>query len=108
MLTIVLMGCGGGQEDAISRLKAAVAADASRATAHDPCSLLSAGEAQPYVGAVSSPPFRASDGAPDTQGDECVYKGKDGREITVRPTWEGGQLIGQVLAGGARTCSVPC
>jgi hypothetical protein len=96
---VALMGCGGGQEDAISRLKAAVAADASRATAHDPCSLLSAGEAQPYVGAVSSSPFRASDGAPDTQGDQCVYKGKDGREITVRPTWEGGQVIGQVLQG---------
>ncbi len=98
---ITLMACGGGQDDAITRLKAAVAADqqAERAGAHDTCGLLSASEAEPYVGTLSSPPFRASDGAPDARGDECVYRGTDGREITVRPTWDGGQLIGQVLQG---------
>ncbi len=97
---IALLGCGGGNQDAISQLKATVAADrAERAGAHDPCGLVSAGEVQPYVGPLASPPFRASDGAPDTRGDECLYRGKDGRTIMVRPSWEGGQLMGQVIQG---------
>ena len=36
---------------------------------------------------------------PTPRGTSACTSGKDGREITVRPTWEGGQLIGQVLQG---------
>jgi hypothetical protein len=56
---------------------------------HDPCTLLSAAEAAPYVGPPGTPPYRASDGVPDPQGDQCVYRGRDGREITVEPDWTG-------------------
>lgn len=69
------------------------------ATAHDPCTLLAASEAEPYVGPLAVPPYRASDGAADARGDQCLYRGKDGREITVRPTWHGGRVVGQVLQG---------
>ena len=60
------------------------------AAGNDPCTLLSAAEAVPYVGPLSSPPYRASDGAPDVRGDQCVYRGTDGRVVTVEPTWSGG------------------
>jgi hypothetical protein len=57
------------------------------------------GEAAPYVGPLASPPYRASDGTPDVRGDQCMYRGTDGREVTVRPTWHGGHVVGQVLQG---------
>jgi hypothetical protein len=69
------------------------------ATAHDPCTLLAASEAAPYVGPLATPPYRASDGAADVRGDECVYRGTDGREVAVRPTWRGGRVAGRVLQG---------
>ncbi len=57
--------------------------------AHDPCTLLSAAEAAPYVGPLSTPPYRASDGVADVRGDQCMYRGHDGREIAVEPDWNG-------------------
>lgn len=71
------------------------------AAAQDPCSLLSAAEAQPYVGALATPPFRASDGAADVHGDECIYRGTDGREVAVRPDWNGGGAQAGAAVQGA-------
>jgi hypothetical protein len=90
--------CGGSDDSAASLLKKALAAGASSG-AHDPCSLLSAGAAETYVGPLASPPYRASDGAADMRGDECMYRGRDGRQISLRPEWEGGALTGKVLHG---------
>jgi hypothetical protein len=57
---------------------------ANRAT--DPCALLSANEAQTYVGVLTTPPFRANDvGAPDAHGDQCMYRGSGGRQLGI--TW---------------------
>ena len=67
--------------------------------AHDPCSVLTGAEAQPYVGPLASPPYRSSDGTADLRGDECTYRGKDGRQLTLRPDWENGELTGKVLQG---------
>lgn len=62
----------------------------SNAQTPDPCSLLSASEAAPYVGPLVAPPYRSSEGAADVRGDQCMYRGKDGRQITVAPDWSGG------------------
>lgn len=80
------------------------AESASRAeggAAQDPCTLLSAKEAEPYVGVLAIPPYRASDGSdtPDVAGEECLYRGKDGSQITVLADWRGGGMMGNVLAG---------
>ena len=66
---------------------------------HDPCSVLTGAEAQPYVGPLASPPYRSSDGAADARGDECTYRGTDGRQLTLRPDWENGELMGKTLQG---------
>jgi hypothetical protein len=71
------------------------------AAAQDPCTLLSAAEAGPYVGALATPPYRASDGAADVHGDECMYRGTDGREIAVRPDWSGGGAQAGAAVQGA-------
>ncbi|HEY2896712.1 MAG TPA: hypothetical protein VGJ12_06210 [Gemmatimonadaceae bacterium] len=72
--------------------------------AQDPCTLLSAREAEPYVGPLGLSPFRASDGsnAPDTAGEECVYRGRDGRELTVLADWTGGDTMGDVPDGAPK------
>ena len=62
----------------------------STAQTPDPCALLSASDALPYVGPLTSPPYRTSDGAADVRGDQCMYRGKDGRQITVAPDFSGG------------------
>jgi hypothetical protein len=68
----------------------------------DPCALLSASEAVPYVGPLATPPYRTSDGAADVRGDQCMYRGNDGRQITVAPDWSGGgATAGSSVQGAA-------
>ncbi|MGH7592971.1 MAG: hypothetical protein ACRELE_03850, partial [Gemmatimonadales bacterium] len=74
------------------------------AVANDPCTLLTAGEAEPYVGPLGTPPYRASDGAADVHGDQCLYRGKDGRVVAIEPDWGSGasgvvQDVPQRVAG---------
>lgn len=96
MAAMALAGCAG-----------LGASSDSRASAHDPCALLSGGEAIPYVGALVAPPYRASDGAADVRGDECMYRGTDGREVTIRPDWQGEQGVGQVPGTSPNELSGP-
>lgn len=50
----------------------------------DPCALLSANEAEVYVGVLESPPFRVTDdGVANVSGETCVYRGSDGRRVTI-------------------------
>ena len=85
------------------------AAGAGGSAAQDPCTLLSAPEAEPYVGALALAPFRASDGSdtPDGAGEECVYRGKDGTQLTVLADWRGGGMMSKVLAGLPKGVEMP-
>lgn len=63
---------------------------AMAASATDPCTLLAAGEAQIYVGVLTTPPFRANDdGVADVRGSDCVYRGSGGRQLSIRWRSEG-------------------
>ncbi len=93
-----LAGCGGDPADSL--LKAV--ADRT----HDPCALVSAAEAEPYVGALAVPPYRASDGAPDVAGDQCVYRGRDGRQVSLNPSWSGGGIVGRTLQAPGKIAGV--
>jgi hypothetical protein len=53
------------------------------------------------VGPLVSPPYRSSDGAADIHGDECMYRGTDGREVAVRPDWNGGGATAGAALQGA-------
>lgn len=77
---------------------AALLAGLARAgAATDPCTLLAASEAQTYVGALSTPPFRASDGAANPKGTQCVYRGSGGRQITIDWNAEGAGQAGDII-----------
>jgi hypothetical protein len=68
----------------------------------DPCTLLAAGEAQSYIGALTAPPFRADDnGTASARGRQCIYRGSGGRQLGI--TWN---AAGAAAAGEAAE-SVP-
>lgn len=84
----------------------------SRANSQDPCTLVSATEAAPYVGTLTIPPYRATDdNRPASDGSACVYRGTNARILVITPNWTGGQMmdramqipnaVGKVLAKGA-------
>jgi hypothetical protein len=101
----LIAGCNNSSEGDPGRQsllqKAESASRVGKSVAQSPCTLLSAREAEPYVGVLEISPFRASDGsnAPDAAGEECVYRGKDGRQLTVLADWRGGGVMGDVLEG---------
>jgi hypothetical protein len=77
---------------------AALLATFARAgAAADPCTLLAATEAQAYVGALSTPPFRASDGAANPKGRQCVYRGSGGRQIAIDWNARGAAQAGDII-----------
>jgi hypothetical protein len=64
----------------------------------DSCTLLSADEAQVYVGTLTSPPFRSNDdGLADATGEACVYRGSGARQLTIARTGEGSAAAGRVM-----------
>jgi hypothetical protein len=63
----------------------------------NPCALLSANEAEVYVGVLVAPPYRTTDdGVPDASGESCMFRGSDGRQFTVA-RMKGGAKAGQAM-----------
>ena len=78
----------------------------------DPCTLLSAGEAEKYVGALATPPYRASDEHASTSGNACVYRSRDGRALEVKDHSGGGAAVSNALDNireklGAASTKIP-
>jgi hypothetical protein len=63
----------------------------------DPCRYLTAAEAEPYTGSLLVPPYRStSDAVAQPSGDNCLYRGKDGREVLIDYSAHGGAMAGTV------------
>ncbi len=63
----------------------------------DPCTMLSANEAEVYVGVLSSPPYRATDdGIANASGKSCMYRGTGGRQISIE-RMAGGAEAGKIM-----------
>ncbi len=71
---------------------------AINADANDPCRYVTAEEALPYVGPLVAPPYRVDpdNSLPNPTGDGCLYRGRDGREITIQYSPHGAQMAGTV------------
>jgi hypothetical protein len=75
-----------------------VAANPPSRSSPDPCTLLSASEAQVYVGVLTMPPYRVDDdGLADAGGDACLYRGTGARQLIIVRTGEGSAAVGNVL-----------
>jgi hypothetical protein len=70
----------------------------------DPCIYLASTEAEAYVGPLVTPPFRfdESEGTPSVEGQQCMYRGRDGREITVDAMLGGAKMAIAATAGVPR------
>jgi hypothetical protein len=112
LMAVVLASCNKAdnspglfsKEGALGALDSAVRAD--RAPGPDPCAYLAAGEAEPFIGRLKMPPYRATDdGMGDVHGDHCMYTGADGRQLLVHvgPNSGAGKTIQSIpnMLGGA-------
>lgn len=96
-VSAALSGCGGaGVPPAAAATMAPSARPTPTAATPDPCTLLAANEAQAYVGTLKTPPFRGDDnGAPNTRGEACVYRGSEARQLVLVRTGEGAAAAGE-------------
>ena len=107
----LVVGCGKGNsasETASPSSQQSVAVMPKTVTIADPCTLLSATEAQAYVGALIFPPFRATDdGVADVAGNACAYRGAGARQLIIVRTGEGSAAAAKIanevpnIIGGA-------
>jgi hypothetical protein len=64
----------------------------------DPCALLSASEAETYLGPLTAPPFRAADdGSVNAGGEACAYRGAGARQLIIVRTGEGSAAGGKII-----------
>jgi hypothetical protein len=89
-----------GSADSASVTTAPTAAQtaAINADANDPCRYVTPEEALPYVGPLVAPPYRVNsdNSLPNPTGDGCLYRGRDGREITIQYSPHGARTAGTV------------
>jgi hypothetical protein len=83
-------------------------------TGRDPCSLVTAAEAQAVLGPLTAPPYRTRENNtnPYPAGETCAYRTARHRVLRIRPIWSEGQfelklvrgvggLMGAILPGNA-------
>lgn len=98
-MVIVATGCNRGDKSQSQSASGGLLGSlgGSRAQTQDPCTLVSATEAAPYVGTLTIPPYRATDdNKPATDGTACVYRGTNARMFVITPNWTDGQMVGRV------------
>jgi hypothetical protein len=65
----------------------------------DACRLLSRGEVEAAIGALSGPPQSPPEDASDTAEGRCVWRGQDGRVLAIAASGEGGsERLGAIQA----------
>ena len=97
--TLAACAKSGDSNDTLTKLLADAKSDAATdagSSGSDSCTLLSAAELSPYVGSLATPPYRADDGHASTSGDQCVYRGTDGRVVSIS-AGTGGATVGQAM-----------
>ena len=67
----------------------------------DPCSLLTAAEAETVLGQLVVPPYRAEEGSylAHEEGKSCAYFTKGHRALVLTPTWEYGGMEVEAIRG---------
>lgn len=101
-LVALTLGCGGGKTDGGE--SAAVVEDAASSVAapdpNDPCALVSQAEMERFIGPLGEPPYRVRRRSPSPGGDGCMYRARDGRNVTLEADLEDGPLTYRIAGGG--------
>ena len=96
-VTALTSACG-GQGPAPAASQSDRAALMPERAVPDACRLLAAIEAQTYLGALTSPPFRSDgDGVAQTNGEACTYRGSEARQLIVTETGPGAGAAGEIM-----------
>ncbi len=86
-------GCGDAQHTWVAADPSStpsVAAQRTERSTPDSCTLLSATEAEAYIGKLTTPPFRANDdGVVDAAGEACAYRGAGAQQLIIARTGQG-------------------
>lgn len=98
-MSLIVAGCNRGDkpQSAIGGLLGSIGG--GQRAGQDPCTLVSATEAAPFVGTLTVPPYRATDNdqKPTADGEACVYRGTNARSFVIKPDWNGGKMMNRVL-----------
>lgn len=94
---VLAAACGGGGERAPGEQ---AVQDVALPPGPDPCSLVSAAEAETVMGPLAEPPFRVDrNREPAVDGEWCFYRARDRRNVAVLVDWEEGEQQFEMLAG---------
>jgi hypothetical protein len=65
----------------------------------DSCRYLTAAEVAPYTGPLRAPPYRVTfdDAVPSKDGEACLYRGRDGREVLFQHSSGGARQVGTLM-----------
>jgi hypothetical protein len=104
---VALVGCSSKTaSDTHSAAPPMAQSDTSGPHGNDPCSLLEPKEVEAVLGApLGTPPFRASNGTPQADGDDCEYLTADFSRIIFTVTFEGGAQSYQMTGFGKKLLS---
>jgi hypothetical protein len=84
-----------------SEIPPGMTADAFFGSKRDPCTLLSAGEAEAVLGKLVVPPYRAEEGKylAHEEGPSCAYFTAGHRALVLTPRWEYGGMDVEAIRG---------
>lgn len=105
LLLVVLSACGGRDRPAADA-ETAKDTPAAAPSGPDPCGLVAAAEVEALIGPLAEPPYRVnSDREPKPDGEGCLYRARDRRNVTVIADFEDGPLSFQMMAGTGKAVS---
>lgn len=99
-LLALLTACGGRGSDGAGGAgdNVATAAEASTSSGPDPCTLVSQGEMERFMGPLGEPPYRVDKNRlPDPAGDKCIYRDRASRYVVLDVDWDGGPLLMKIM-----------
>lgn len=100
VVTAAACGGGGAADDTRETDRGGVAQSLDPGDANDPCTLVSAGEMERFLGPLAEPPYRVRQRKPAPEGDGCMYRARDGRNVTLEVDFEDGPLVYQISGAG--------
>ena len=102
MLVVMAAGCGGGEAayDSSGAVAGDEASSSTEPDLNDPCTLVSQAEMERFLGPLAEPPYRVRQRRPSPAGDGCMYRARDGRNVTLDADLEDGTLTYRIAGGG--------
>jgi len=101
LLLVLTAACAGGSGD---EADGSAGADQAAPSGPDPCTLVSQGEMEEFLGPLGEPPYRVDvNRRPDPAGDRCLYRDRSWRYVVLEVDWDDGSMALAVMGGATQT-----